>query len=234
MPHSWPCTGAATPCDEQRASNRLRAGQLTWCHVKDSRRCSSSWRLTCQRRQPMIGSVWSLTRRLRLGSSRNRLFDRLFRRRRDRLLERRYLDFVLCLGRSDFQRSLLSSRGRRTWSDISLIGISRQTLQRGVDVAGRGPGRDAAATGTVGFLQAQLGVADHAHESMTFRFRYLLLGALTALALLAAGCGGATTSGSGGASGATLVRPDALVFVSFDTDLGSSQWKQVDALSKKF
>ncbi|HEY6150563.1 MAG TPA: DUF3352 domain-containing protein, partial [Gaiellaceae bacterium] len=37
-----------------------------------------------------------------------------------------------------------------------------------------------------------------------------------------------------GADGAALVRPDALVFVSFDTDLGSSQWKQVDALAKKF
>jgi hypothetical protein len=182
----------------------------------------------------MIGSVWSLTRRLRLASSRNRLFDRLFRRRRDRLLERRYLDLVFRLGRSDFQRSLLSSRGRRKWSGTSLIGISRQTLQRGVDGAGRGLGRGAAATGTVGFLQARLRVADHAHESMTSRLRHLLLGALTALALLAAGCGGATTSGSGDTAGATLVRPDALVFVSFDTDLGSSQWKQVDALSKKF
>src|SRR5256885_861025 len=50
--------------------------------------------------------------------------------------------------------------------------------------------------------------------------------------LLAAGCGG--SAGRGGSSGASLVRPDALVFVSFDADLGSSQWKQVDALSKKF
>ena len=56
----------------------------------------------------MIGSVWSLTRRLRLASSRNRLFDRLFRRRGDRLFERRYLDLVFRLGRTDFQRSLLS------------------------------------------------------------------------------------------------------------------------------
>jgi Protein of unknown function (DUF3352) len=57
---------------------------------------------------------------------------------------------------------------------------------------------------------------------------------LGAIALLAAGCGGATTSGSSGPDGASLVRPDALAFVSFDSDLGSSQWKQVDALSKKF
>src|ERR1041385_8975521 len=139
----------------------------------------------------MIGSVWSLTRRLRLASSRNRLFDRLF--------QRRYLDLVFRLGCSDFQRSLLSSRGRRKSSGTDLIGISRQTLQRGGDDAGRGLGRGAAGTGTVGFLQARLRVADHAHESMTSRLRHLLLGALTALALLAAGCGGATTSGSGGA-----------------------------------
>jgi hypothetical protein len=69
---------------------------------------------------------------------------------------------------------------------------------------------------------------------MTSRLRHLLFGALTALALLAAGCGGSTTSGSSGPSGASLVRPDALVFVSFDSDLGSDQWKQVDALTKKF
>jgi hypothetical protein len=69
---------------------------------------------------------------------------------------------------------------------------------------------------------------------MTSRLRHLLFGALTALALLAAGCGGSTTSGSSGPSGASLVRPDALVFVSFDSDLGSDQWKQVDALTEKF
>jgi hypothetical protein len=57
---------------------------------------------------------------------------------------------------------------------------------------------------------------------------------LTALSLLVvAGCGGGTSSGSSG-SGATLIRSDALAFVTIDSDLGSSQWKQVDALSKKF
>ena len=58
---------------------------------------------------------------------------------------------------------------------------------------------------------------------MTFKLR-TLAALLGALALLAAGCGGATTSGSSsGPDGASLVRPDALAFVSFDTDLGSSQ-----------
>jgi hypothetical protein len=57
---------------------------------------------------------------------------------------------------------------------------------------------------------------------------------LTTLSLLlAAGCGGGAATGSSG-SGASLVRSDALAFVSLDTDLGSSQWKQVDELSKKF
>jgi len=61
-----------------------------------------------------------------------------------------------------------------------------------------------------------------------------LLGLLAALALLAAGCGGGTTSGSSRTNAAVLVRSDALAFVSIDTDLGSGQWKKVDALSKKF
>jgi hypothetical protein len=69
---------------------------------------------------------------------------------------------------------------------------------------------------------------------MNSRLRILALGVLGAFALLATGCGGATSASGSSGSGATLVRPDALVFVSFDTDLGSSQWKQVDALSKKF
>jgi len=50
--------------------------------------------------------------------------------------------------------------------------------------------------------------------------------------LLGAGCGG--SAGRGGSSGASLIRPDALVFVSIDSDLGSSQWQKVNDLSKKF
>jgi uncharacterized protein DUF3352 len=58
---------------------------------------------------------------------------------------------------------------------------------------------------------------------------------LSFLTLLAAGCGG----GGGGAgvsteSAAGLIRAGALAFISFDSDLGSSQWQQVDELSKKF
>jgi hypothetical protein len=59
------------------------------------------------------------------------------------------------------------------------------------------------------------------------------LGLLGALALLAAGCGGGP-AGSSASSGASLVRSDALAYVSVDTDLGSGQWKQVDELSQKF
>jgi hypothetical protein len=69
---------------------------------------------------------------------------------------------------------------------------------------------------------------------MTARLRTLSLALLGALALLAAGCGGAKTTGASEPAGASLVRPDALVFLSFDSNLSSSQWKQVDALSKKF
>ena len=70
---------------------------------------------------------------------------------------------------------------------------------------------------------------------MTLRPRILALALFAALALSAAGCGGSTTSGSSSTpDGASLVRPDSLVFVSFDSDLGSDQWKQLDALTKKF
>jgi hypothetical protein len=69
---------------------------------------------------------------------------------------------------------------------------------------------------------------------MTVRIRLsLLLGLLAALAFLAAGCGGKKQAAATG-SGAALVRSDVLAFASLDTDLGSSQWKQLDTLAKKF
>jgi hypothetical protein len=57
---------------------------------------------------------------------------------------------------------------------------------------------------------------------------------LALLVLLAAGCGGGSSTGTSGADGAALVRSDVLAFVSIDSDLGSSQWQQVDDLSKRF
>jgi hypothetical protein len=63
--------------------------------------------------------------------------------------------------------------------------------------------------------------------------RTFIAALLTTLSLLAAGCGGGAATSSSG-SGASLVRSNALAFVSLDSDLGSSQWKQVNDLSKKF
>ena len=69
------------------------------------------------------------------------------------------------------------------------------------------------------------------------RSRRLLLSVLAplaALALLAAGCGGGAKSGSSTSSGASLVRAGAIAYVTIDSDTGSDQWKQLDALAKKF
>lgn len=59
---------------------------------------------------------------------------------------------------------------------------------------------------------------------------------LALLALVAAGCGGATkTSGSGSVpAGAAMVPATAPVYVSINTDLSSDQFKQADALLQKF
>ena len=58
------------------------------------------------------------------------------------------------------------------------------------------------------------------------------LGLLCAVGFLVVGCGGGPAASSG--SGASLVRSDALAYVSVDTDLGSGQWKQLDELSHRF
>jgi hypothetical protein len=70
---------------------------------------------------------------------------------------------------------------------------------------------------------------------MTRMPRLLTAALLATLAVILSGCGGgsATTTGSA-ESGAKLVRSDALAFVAIDSDLGSSQWQQLDELSKKF
>jgi hypothetical protein len=69
------------------------------------------------------------------------------------------------------------------------------------------------------------------------RMRLAVAAPLAALALLAGGCGGGTSSNgsaSGSEAGATVVPASAVAYVSVNSDLGSDQWKQVDALSKKF
>jgi hypothetical protein len=62
------------------------------------------------------------------------------------------------------------------------------------------------------------------------------LGALACAlaAALVAGCGGKTGAGVSGESGASLIRADTLAYVVLDSDLGSSQWRQVDKLLRKF
>ena len=65
--------------------------------------------------------------------------------------------------------------------------------------------------------------------------RFLTAILAAAFALVLTGCGGGGgTSGLSSDSGANLVTAKALAFVSVDSDLGSSQWKLVDTLSRKF
>ena len=66
------------------------------------------------------------------------------------------------------------------------------------------------------------------------RMRLAAVAPLAALALLAGGCGGSKGSASGSGAGATVVPASAVVYLSVNSDLGSDQWKKVDALSKKF
>lgn len=69
---------------------------------------------------------------------------------------------------------------------------------------------------------------------MTRTPRFLAAGLLATLAVAVAGCGGGAKTSASGESGAKLVRSGALAFVALDSDLGSSQWQQLDDLSKKF
>jgi hypothetical protein len=65
--------------------------------------------------------------------------------------------------------------------------------------------------------------------------RRAVLLVLPLLAALAAGCGGATTTGAGTApDGASIVPASAPVFVAIDTDRSSDQIEKADALLKKF
>ena len=60
--------------------------------------------------------------------------------------------------------------------------------------------------------------------------------AVTVAAVLLAGCGGGSTTGSGGdlGAGASVAPANAVAFVAVDTDVSSSQWQAVDALLQKF
>ncbi|HVM56241.1 MAG TPA: DUF3352 domain-containing protein [Gaiellaceae bacterium] len=60
--------------------------------------------------------------------------------------------------------------------------------------------------------------------------------AVTAAAVILAGCGSASGTGSGGdlGAGASVAPADAAAFVAIDTDVSSSQWQAVDALLQKF
>lgn len=70
------------------------------------------------------------------------------------------------------------------------------------------------------------------------RRRVLPIALLVLLALPAAACGDKTSSnvarGGSTPAGASMVRAGVVAFVSVDSDLGSSQWQQLDELSQKF
>ena len=59
----------------------------------------------------------------------------------------------------------------------------------------------------------------------------LALVVVACASLVAAGCGGTSGAGTGASS---IVPADAVAFIALDTDLGSDQWKTLDALASKF
>jgi len=71
---------------------------------------------------------------------------------------------------------------------------------------------------------------------MSRRTQLAVVAAALVVAILATACGGTTLSRPHGigTSGAALVGSGALVYGTIDGDLGSSQWRQVDTLLKKF
>jgi hypothetical protein len=70
---------------------------------------------------------------------------------------------------------------------------------------------------------------------MTCLLRALAFALLTALAVAVSGCGSTGTKASSSSeSGAKLVRPGVVAFVTVNSDLESSQWQQLDDLAKKF
>ena len=69
---------------------------------------------------------------------------------------------------------------------------------------------------------------------MTGRLQFAAAAVCAAVAVIAAGCGGKAKTGVSGESGASLVTSGALAYVSIDSDFGSSQWRKLDSLLKKF
>ena len=70
---------------------------------------------------------------------------------------------------------------------------------------------------------------------MTRLLKALPIALLAALAVALSGCGSTGTKASSSSeSGARLVQPGVVAFVSVNSDLESSQWKQLDQLAKKF
>src|SRR6185437_1788985 len=70
---------------------------------------------------------------------------------------------------------------------------------------------------------------------MTRLLRALSIALLAALAVAVSGCGSTGTKASSSSeSGAKLVRSGVVAFVTVNSDLESSQWKQLDELAKKF
>lgn len=65
------------------------------------------------------------------------------------------------------------------------------------------------------------------------RMRAVLLAFLSALALIAAGCG-SDDLGAGTDSPATMLKPGALVYWETDSNADSDQWKQVEELLRRF
>jgi Protein of unknown function (DUF3352) len=70
---------------------------------------------------------------------------------------------------------------------------------------------------------------------MTRLLKAVPIALLAALAVAVSGCGSTGTKASSSSeSAAKLVRPGVVAFVSVNSDLESSQWKQLDELAKKF
>jgi Protein of unknown function (DUF3352) len=67
--------------------------------------------------------------------------------------------------------------------------------------------------------------------SEMMRTKLALVVVAASIALLAVACGGTSGAGTGASS---IVPSNVVAFISIDTDMGSDQWKTIDALASKF